>query len=81
MADYWIISTHPFREHKSLETAKVELARLLAEAPNKPFRIRRVKTSLEPNNPPQGTPTRWFDGVPEAEPASIPACATSVSPT
>jgi hypothetical protein len=44
--DFWIISTHRFKQHKSFEVAEQELYRLHTARPDENFRIYRCKTSL-----------------------------------
>lgn len=49
MADRWIITTHTYCEHKSLAAAKAERKRLAKQCPNRQFKLRRTKTSLNPS--------------------------------
>jgi hypothetical protein len=42
-ANRWIITSHKFREHKSVDAALAELARIKRVAPNKNLRMVRIK--------------------------------------
>lgn len=46
MTSRWIVSSHRFREHKSLEAAEEEKARLSAAMPWRAYRVMRVKPDL-----------------------------------
>lgn len=47
MADAWIVSNYRFVQHKSLESAEAEAARLRAICPKKQqFRVYRIKPHL-----------------------------------
>lgn len=45
----WIISSHRFKEHLSIEAMERELARLKAGAPGKDFRPYRIKRTVRPD--------------------------------
>jgi hypothetical protein len=48
-SDYWIVTTFPFVEHKTLERAEKEAARLREKVPSKTFSIIRCKRDLRPS--------------------------------
>jgi len=47
----WIISSYKFVEHRKIETAQAELARLSGLFPAKKFKIFRIKRVVEAPNP------------------------------
>ena len=48
--EYWIVSSHRFHRHPSVEEATTERARLEAVHPDKSFAIHRVKKKLRPTH-------------------------------
>lgn len=50
MPDRWIITRRKFREHRTLEAARAELARLQDAHPELDFHLFRIKTTLAQSN-------------------------------
>jgi hypothetical protein len=44
----WIIASHRFHEHNTIESAEAEFERLKAQHPEKHFRLYRIKRVLKP---------------------------------
>lgn len=52
----WIISSHKFVEHRTIEAAQAELMRLSELLPQKKFKLFRIKRVVEAPNPDTAQP-------------------------